>query len=82
MEHHRLIGPMDQIGPAEDNPAIESFYSPPQNSALDPQPWRTKEELPTRISSPKEEAEGAGEGRFIPIAYEEKLLTQALRPAT
>ncbi|WP_300345890.1 integrase core domain-containing protein, partial [Nesterenkonia sp.] len=74
---------MGRVGAAGDNAAMESFYSLLQNNVLDAQPWRTREELRLRIVSWIEKTyhrrrKQKALGKLTPIAYEEKLLTQAL----
>ena len=83
LEHHSLVGSMGRVGAAGDNAAMESFYSLLQNNVLDAQPWRTREELRMRIVRWIERTyhrrrKQKGLGKLTPIAYEEKLLTQAL----
>ncbi|GAA1367736.1 transposase InsO family protein [Brevibacterium luteolum] len=83
LEYHGLVGSMGRVGAAGDNAAMESFYSLLQNNVLDAQPWRTREELRTRIVSWIERTyhrrrKQKGLEKLTPVAYEEKLLTQAL----
>ena len=80
---HALVGSMGRVGAAGDNAAMESFYSLLQNNVLDAQPWQTREELRMRIVSWIERTyhrrrKQQGLGKLTPVAYEEKLLTQAL----
>ncbi|MDT0120951.1 integrase core domain-containing protein, partial [Kocuria sp. PD6] len=83
LEHHGLVGSMGRVGAAGDNAAKESFYSLLQNNVLDAQPWATREELRLRIVRWIERTyhrrrKQQGLGKLTPVAYEEKLITQAL----
>lgn len=83
LEHHGLVGSMGRVGAAGDNAAMESFFSLLQNNVLDAQPWATREELRVRIVRWIERTYHRRRkqkelGRLTPVAFEEKLLTQAL----
>ena len=83
LEQHGLVGSMGRVGAAGDNAAMESFYSLLQNNVLDAQPWATREELRLRIIRWIERTyhrrrKQQSLGKLTPVAYEEKLITQAL----
>lgn len=83
LEHHGLVVSMGRVGAAGDNAAMESFYSLLQNNVLDAQPWATREELRLRIvrwieRTHHRRRKQQGLGKLTPVAYEEKLITQAL----
>lgn len=82
LEHHGLVGSMGRVGAAGDNAAMESFYSLLQNNVLDTQPWHAREELRLRIATWIERTYHRRRkqkelGRLTPIAFEDKMLTQA-----
>lgn len=83
LDHHGLTGSMGRVGAAGDNAAMESFYSLLQNNVLDAQPWCTREELRMRIvvwieRTYHRRRKQKELGRLTPIAFEDKILTQAL----
>ena len=83
LEHHSLVGSMGRVGAAEDNAAMESFFSLLQNNVLDAKPWATREELRTSIVRWIERTYHRRRkqkelGKLTPVKFEEKLLTQAL----
>ncbi len=49
LTRHRLVGSTGQVASADDNAAMESFFSLLQKNVLDRRPWRTREQLRIRI---------------------------------
>ena len=83
LKHHGLVGSMGRVGVTGDTAAMELFYSLLQNNVLNAQPLPTREELRQRIVRWSERTyhqrrKQQGLGKLTPVAYEEKLITQAL----
>lgn len=45
LDQHGMVGSMGRVGAADDNPAMESFFSLLQKNVLNRRPWATREEL-------------------------------------
>ena len=75
LNRHHLVGSMGKVGAADNNAAMESFFSLLQKNVLDRKRWRTREEPRIAIITWIERTyhrrrRQARLGRLTPIEYE------------
>lgn len=82
----QMAGSIGRIGAADDNAAMESFFSLLQKNVLDRRTWATREELRIAIVTWIERTyhrrrRQAALGRLTPVEYETVMTTPALQAA-
>lgn len=86
LDRHRMAGSIGRVGAADDNAAMESFFSLLQKNVLDRRVWATREELRIAIVTWIERTyhrrrRQAPLGRLTPIEFETVMTTPALQAA-
>ncbi|MFB6514201.1 IS3 family transposase [Streptomyces virginiae] len=86
LDRHRMAGSIGRVGAADDNAAMESFFSLLQKNVLDRRRWATREELQIAIVTWIERTyhrrrRQAALGRLTPVEFETVMTTLALQAA-
>ncbi|CAJ1511218.1 DDE-type integrase/transposase/recombinase [[Mycobacterium] burgundiense] len=84
--YHGMVGSMGRVGAADDNAAMESFFSLLQKNVLDRRRWDTREQLRIAIVTWIERTyhrrrRQVGLGRLTPIEFEAIMTTPASQAA-